>query len=109
RHPERITTLAAVLLGQRRGDPALRAERPVELPVVAGPGVVRAFDHLGPQVLAEELTHFVAEGVALGAEAEVHQLRPAESGEAGPNSASARCSAPRRGSPRRSGQALARR
>ena len=64
-HLERIATLPAVLLGPRRGDPALRAERPVELPVVPGPGVVRAFDHVGPEVLAQELAHLLAERVAL--------------------------------------------
>ena len=103
-HLERVTPLPAVLLGPRRRDPALRAERPVELPVVRGPGVVRPFDHVGPEVLAQELAHLLPEGVAPLAEPEFHQ-RPS----AGPKSASARCNAPRRGSPRRSGHALARR
>ena len=104
RHLERVTPLPAVLLGPGCRDPALRAERPVEVPHVRGPGVVGPFDHLGPEVLAQELAHLLPEGVAALAEPELHQ-RPST----GPKSASARCSAPRRGSPRRSGHALARR
>ena len=56
---------------------------------------MRALDHVGPEVLAQELADLVAEGVAALAEAEVHQ----PSSSAGPKSASARCSVPRRGSP----------
>ncbi len=118
-HLHGVAALTAVLLGPRRRDPALRAQRSVELPVVRRPGVVGALDHLGTEVLAQELAHLLAERVAALAEPEVDHCASAVEVSAvevsavvvsgGPKSASARLSAPRRGSPSNSGHALARR
>ena len=99
-HLERVATLAAVLLGPRRRDPALRAERAVELPVVrrfrcrARARSCRGGGARGGTRAPRRGTRRSSRRGGSPSAVLRHRSR------AGPNSASARCSVPRRGSPR---------